>query len=135
MPEVAALLAEGAAAAGCHGSSSSNSSGSSSSDSDSGSSGAGAAPQRRKLVLVFGREVEGLLDHEVDACDYTLSIPIGRLQGGRLHVAVPWKGQWSRPNRVWLQLHLTSSLETALHASLSTAAPCNAPHCPLPQNR
>lgn len=100
-PEVAALLAEGAAAAGCHGSSSSNSSDSGSS-SDNSSSGAGAAPQRRKLVLVFGREVEGLLDHEVDACDYTLSIPIGRLQGGRLHLAVPWKGQWSTPSNVWL---------------------------------
>ena len=81
VPEVAALLAEGAAAAGCQQSSSSSSSDSSSSS--SGGSSAGAAGQRRKLVLVFGREVEGLLDHEVDACDYTLSIPIGRLQGGR----------------------------------------------------
>lgn len=87
VPEVAALLAEGAAAAGCQHSSSSDgsdssSSGNSSNSNSTGSSSVGSAGQQRKLVLVFGREVEGLLDHEVDACDYTLSIPIGRLQGG-----------------------------------------------------
>ena len=97
-PEVAALLAEGAAAAGCgQVSGCSDSSGSpSSSDSSAGSSSDGSTgadqQRRRKLVLVFGREVEGLLDHEVDACDYTLSIPIGRLQGGQLlspHLPLP----------------------------------------------
>jgi tRNA C32,U32 (ribose-2'-O)-methylase TrmJ len=38
-------------------------------------------PQRAKLALVFGREVSGLTAAEVDLCDATLSIPIGRLQG------------------------------------------------------
>ena len=37
--------------------------------------------QRRRLALVFGREVEGLAAEEIDRCDATLSIPIGRLQG------------------------------------------------------
>lgn len=38
-------------------------------------------PGQRKLALVFGREVSGLTAAEVDMCDATLSIPIGRLQG------------------------------------------------------
>ncbi|EFN54791.1 hypothetical protein CHLNCDRAFT_52745 [Chlorella variabilis] len=37
-------------------------------------------PGQRKLALVFGREVSGLTAAEVDMCDATLSIPIGRLQ-------------------------------------------------------
>jgi tRNA C32,U32 (ribose-2'-O)-methylase TrmJ len=37
--------------------------------------------RRKKLALVFGREVSGLTAAEVEACDGTLSIPIGRLQG------------------------------------------------------
>lgn len=37
--------------------------------------------RKKKLALVFGREVSGLTAAEVGACDGTLSIPIGRLQG------------------------------------------------------
>ena len=32
-----------------------------------------------KLALVFGREVEGLTDEEVNACDGVCAIPTGRL--------------------------------------------------------
>ena len=32
-----------------------------------------------KLALVFGREVEGLTDGEVNACDAMCAIPTGRL--------------------------------------------------------
>ncbi len=48
------------------------------------SSTASAGPQgqhNKRLALVFGREVSGLTAAEVDMCDATLSIPIGRLQG------------------------------------------------------
>ena len=50
----------------------------------------GKQPRRRRLALVFGREVEGLMASEIDACTATLSIPIGRLQGehaGRAGIA------------------------------------------------
>ncbi|KAL4452351.1 hypothetical protein ABPG75_008013 [Micractinium tetrahymenae] len=78
-PQVAAQLA-----APAESSSSSTDAPSSSSSSSSGSTDGGGlqqpAARRPKLAFVFGREVEGLLPAEVDACDFTLSIPIGRLQ-------------------------------------------------------
>jgi tRNA C32,U32 (ribose-2'-O)-methylase TrmJ len=36
--------------------------------------------RRSKLALVFGREESGLLQAEIDGCDWACSIPIGRLQ-------------------------------------------------------
>lgn len=70
---------------------------SSNSSSSNGSGGLEAQQQgqqgqqrRRKLALVFGREVEGLMAEEVDACDATLSIPIGRLQGAQAGLAAEW---------------------------------------------
>ncbi len=37
-------------------------------------------PQAKRVALVFGREVEGLLPDEIQICDAVCSIPIGRLQ-------------------------------------------------------
>ena len=39
---------------------------------------------------MFGREVSGLTAAEVDACDMSLSIPIGRLQGEEQGNAAGW---------------------------------------------
>ncbi|KAI3438206.1 hypothetical protein D9Q98_000643 [Chlorella vulgaris] len=56
-------------------------SGASCNGNSSSTASAGHQGQRNKrLALVFGREVSGLTAAEVDMCDATLSIPIGRLQ-------------------------------------------------------
>jgi len=52
----------------------------SSSGEEEGHSGSGKASSQKKLVLVFGREEEGLRPEEVAACSAACSIPIGRLQ-------------------------------------------------------
>ena len=90
MPQVAALLAASGSSEPSGSSGRSGSGGDAGSAARSSGSAAGGSEQqqrqlqrRRKLALVFGREVEGLNAAEVAACDYTLSIPIGRLQGGR----------------------------------------------------
>jgi tRNA C32,U32 (ribose-2'-O)-methylase TrmJ len=45
-----------------------------------GQSSSVEASSKNKLVLVFGREEEGLRPEEVSACSAACSIPIGRLQ-------------------------------------------------------
>lgn len=92
-PQVAALLAAPVA--------SSSSSGANCNGASRGQRQPEAA--RPKLAFVFGREVEGLLPAEVDACNFTLSIPIGRLQGvhgaaGAQQAADKEHGMWER---VW----------------------------------
>lgn len=100
-PEVAALLAAPVASSsslsseGDNDSSSGGAIGSSASGSSSHSSSGGSSEsqqqlpaKRPKLAFVFGREVEGLLPAEVDACNFTLSIPIGRLQGAHWAAAL-----------------------------------------------
>ena len=74
---------------------------------------------------MFGREVSGLTAAEVDACDMSLSIPIGRLQGEQAN-ADGWL--------IMLRRHCCASLITC-HKGIQSCRACSAFTPVLPQSR